>query len=559
MQGRRAGHHRLAVKLSGAMAVVALALSAMVVSTPPPAGAVPTTAGSDFWVAFSQNYSGAPVLTLFISGGTATTGVVTPKGGTALPFSVTPGHVTSVTVPASYEVNSPDGIEDKGIHVTAHAPISVYGLNDIVYTTDAYLALPTSSEGTRYRILGYTGGNGGGLTVAATANGTSITVTPSQTVGSHTAGVPFTEHLNQGQTYQLQSSGGDLSGSLVTSNLPISVYGYNACTVIPVGYAYCDTVVEQMPPTNAWGTEFVSERLATRLKGDTYRVLADQAGTQVKVDGVLKATIGPGQFYESVLPAGLTAASNAGLEITTSKPALVAQYSNSQTYDGIQSDPMEMLIPPFEQFENSYTVATPTGVEAFSPNYINVVVPTKNIGSFKIDGNPVGATHFAAIGTSGFSGAQLGVNPGSHTLTDLANFGAFVYGFAETNSYGYPAGYTLSPVASAAKLTLDKSAYSANTGANICPVATVTDTAGKALPNIRVTFVVDKPTAVDVTVITNELGRAETCFTSKVAGTGTVTATAGVQAALLSAKASVTFGAATAPVTTPVVAPAFTG
>jgi hypothetical protein len=472
---------------------------------------------------------------------------------------VTPGHVTSVTIPASYEANSADGIENKGIHVTAKAPISVYGLNDIVFTTDAYLALPTSSEGTRYRTLGYGGGSGGGITVVATANGTTVTITPSEAVGAHAKGVAFTEHLSQGQTYQLQStSGGDLSGSLVTSNLPISVYGYNACTDVPAGSFACDTVVEQMPPTSSWGTEFVSERLALRHQGDIYRVLADQAGTVVKVGGVTKATLGAGQFYEAVLPAGETVPNNDGVSITTSRPALVAEYSQGQSVDGVLSDPMEMLIPPFEQFENSYTIAVPTGVEAFDPNYVNVVVPTANIASFRLDNAGVASSKFKAIGTSGFSGAQLAIKAGSHTLTDSANFGAFVYGYAETNSYGYPAGYTLSPVASVAKLTLDKPAYSAATGANICPIATVTDSTGAALAGVTVTFKVDKPKAVDATAATDSAGHATICFTSSVAGTGSLTATAGVQASLLTANATVAFGTAAPPPAVPQT-PAFTG
>jgi hypothetical protein len=259
-----------------------------------------------------------------------------------------------------------------------------------------------------------------------------------------------------------------------------------------------------------------------------------------------------------MLPAGVSTPGLGGVEITTSKPALVAEYSNGESLDEVPSDPMEMLVPPFEQFENSYTIATPTGVEAFSPNYVNVVVPTKSISTFRLDGNPVAGNKFAAIGASGFSGAQLAVNPGAHTLTAGVTFGAFAYGYASFNSYGYPAGYTLSPVASVSKLTLDKPAYSASTGANICPIATVKDSSGTPLANVTVHFVVDAPKAVDTTAVTNASGQATICFTSTTAGSGKLTATAGVEASLLTATATVEFGTATAP--PPVQqAPAFTG
>jgi Bacterial Ig-like domain (group 1) len=117
----------------------------------------------------------------------------------------------------------------------------------------------------------------------------------------------------------------------------------------------------------------------------------------------------------------------------------------------------------------------------------------------------------------------------------------------------------LAPVAAVSKLALDKPAYSAATGSKICPIATVTDSSGAPLAGITVTFVVDKPTAIDMTAVTDSSGKASVCFTSKVAGTGNLTASAGVAAAQLTATATVAFGTATPPPTVPVVAPAFTG
>ena len=236
----------------------------------------------------------------------------------------------------------------------------------------------------------------------------------------------------------------------------------------------------------------------------------------------------------------------------------MAQYSNSTTYDGITSDPFMMLVPPFEQFENSYTVTTPAS--GFDINYVNVVVPTASISSFKLDGATQSASAFAPIGSSGFSSGQFSVALGSHTLSDTDNFGVFVYGFAPADSYGYPGGYTLAPVASVSSLKLDKPAYTAATGAKICPVATVADSNGNPLAGVTVTFKVDKPTAATLTAATDASGHASVCFTSTVAGTGTLTASAGVQASLLTATASVSWGATTTTAPAAVTeTPQFTG
>jgi IgGFc binding protein len=349
--------------------------------------------------------------------------------------------------------------------------------------------------------------------------------------------VPYTVDLNRGQTYQIQDNA-DLTGTTVTSNHPISTYGFVACTNIPPGSSACDHIVEQLPSTDAWGTSFLSARLGTRAKGDTYRVLADQDGTVVTVDGTDVATLNAGEYYEAVLPPDAVTPANQGVQITASKPALVAQYSNGTSYDGVTSDPFMMLIPPFEQFQSSYTVTTPAS--GFNINYLNIVIPTASIGSFTLDGGPVDASQFADIGTSGFSSAQLAVALGSHTVSADSGFGVFVYGFADYDSYGYPGGYLLSPIAAVANLTLDQEAYSADVGSDICPIATVTDSGGGALEGITVDFDLDNPAVAD-SAVTDAAGQASICFSNDVVSTGTLVAQAGLAIGALSDTATVDF------------------
>ena len=61
-------------------------------------------------------------------------------------------------------------------------------------------------------------------------------------------------------------------------------------------------VVEQLPSVDTWGKRFVTVPLATRLNGDRFRFLAAHDGTEVRVDGVLVATLNRGQFHERILP-----------------------------------------------------------------------------------------------------------------------------------------------------------------------------------------------------------------------------------------------------------------
>ena len=124
-------------------------------------------------------------------------------------------------------------------------------------------------------MLTYTGlaGAGSQLGVVATANATTVTITPSVTTGGRTVGVPYNVSLNQGQAYQLRNdvAGTDLSGTIITSDKPIAVFGGNECANIPTAVAFCDHIVEEIPPTNTWGKSFGTMPLATRLGGDTFR------------------------------------------------------------------------------------------------------------------------------------------------------------------------------------------------------------------------------------------------------------------------------------------------
>src|SRR6202030_2128875 len=101
-------------------------------------------------------------------------------------------------------------------------------------------------------------------------------------------------------------------------------------------------------------------------------------------------------------------------------------------------------VPPYEQFLSSYTVTTPS--TGFPSDYINVVVPSAGASGIVLDGTAVPAASFTAIGTTGFSGGQLSIAVGSHTIAGTLPFGAWVYGYYDYDGYGYVGGMSLSPV-----------------------------------------------------------------------------------------------------------------
>src|SRR5271165_3789803 len=192
-------------------------------------------------------------LDFFISSDVATSGTVSVPGqGLNLPFTTTQGQITTIIVPQSAQVTSSDTIESKGIHITAQNPVAVFGLNYFPAASDGYLGLPTNVLGTSYVVAAYENSaangyiaNGTEFGVTATQDNTTVTIVPSSSADSRQSGVPFTLQLNQGQTYQLRNSRDttlptnysnaavvDFTGTLVTSDKPVAVFGGHDCTFI---------------------------------------------------------------------------------------------------------------------------------------------------------------------------------------------------------------------------------------------------------------------------------------------------------------------------------------
>lgn len=469
----------------------------------------PDTQGTEFWLGFLSNLSG-PQLSLFITGQSATTGTVEISGlSFAQDFTATPGTVTTVAIPAAAANNNGSNATDNlAIHVVAGAEVTVYGLNRVSATTDAFLGLPVDILGTEYLVMSYGGGAGSLLAVVAAEDNTSVTVNAPGNISTPT--------LNRGQRYQV--FGSDLTGTVITSDKPVAVFGGNVCTNVPPGFFACDHLVEQMPPTVTWGTQFVTMPLATRLGGDTFRILASVDGTTVNVNGTLVATLSRGQFHESII--------NGPSEIVASNPVLVAQYSNGSGFDNVTSDPFMMLIPPFEQFLNNYTITTPAS--GFSGNFVNIVTASFALGSIDLDGEPIPAEDFVAIGSSGFFGAQVPISLGSHNLTSPFPFGAFVYGFDSFDSYGYPGGASQSPIATVDSISITSlNPATSEAGTQTCFEALVLDSDEAPVADIRVDFNVSGANTTSVSDTTDESGNAGFCYVGEFGGTDTVRASVG--------------------------------
>ncbi len=476
---------------------------------------LPDSKGTEFWLMFGQNLGGY-ALTLFITSEVDTSGTIDIPGLSHNDtFSITAGTVTSVTIPTTAMVSGSDTVVDLGIHVEADDEVTIYGLHRRSASTDAYLGLPVDILGTEYICPSYHGGSGSWVTVLATEDGTTISVTPKTDVGGKTGGATFTQALDQGEIYVLKGTGNeDITGTLITADAPVAVNTGNVCTNVPSSAGSCDHLEEMVPPTSAWGRNFVTMPLKTRLNGDTFRFVAVEDDTEVTVNGSVEATLDSGEFHEDVYTDALV--------ISATKPILCLQYSNGSSFDSVTSDPFMMLVFPYEQFQASYTISTPA--TGFSGNYVNIVAPEAVVGSLELDDSAVAAGSFSEIGSSGWFGAQLDLTLGTHTLSAGQPFGVFVYGFDSADSYGYPGGGSLSPINSITSLTFTGSTTSGSVGNSVSLPFKVADNTSAGVGGARVDFTISGANGQTTSAVSNTNGVATLTYDGDAAGTDTITA-----------------------------------
>ncbi|MBK7211808.1 MAG: gliding motility-associated C-terminal domain-containing protein [Bacteroidales bacterium] len=197
--------------------------------------------------------------------------------------------------------------------------------------------------------------------------------------------------------------------------------------------------------------------------------------------------------------------------INSSKPVMVAQFAKGIKCSGdITGDPFMMLIPPLEQFLTHYTIIN----HAFASNWVNVIAPDTAIGSIFMDGSLVPSSEFTQIGSTNYFGAQLNVVEGSHSFSSNFPIGVFVYGWKNANSYGYPGGCSISPVASVSSITLSPdTSYGQLNVTSVCVNAHVTDSQNNSLKGILVNFNISGLSTLTGFAYTDSLGNAQFCYT----------------------------------------------
>ena len=391
--------------------------------------------GTEFWLCFMRNYKEGDkkdskedlLLELFITGNQdADVLIEIPALNFSQKIYLQGGTVQSVKIDPEAQITSSEVVESKhAVKITSDHPISIYGLNRRFQTTDTYLGFPTRVLGTEYRAICYSVTEGflPEFAVVGVEDSTEVTIIPSVNTFKHNAQEPFKVILNQGDVYQVSArfeptKKCDLTGSQIKANKKIAVFSGHQCSYVPEKVIACNHLVEQVPPTSAWGKHFYIGMLEPRSRY-TYRVLANEENTKVFEDSKLLKILQDGEFLERT--------TNRNVQVTADKPILVAQYSQGFKNGDSIGDPMMLLISPTQQFLRQYRFATP--VNGSWNHYINLVVPTKAISTIRMNGRSVDSTAFEPLGLSRYSLGHIRVPFGTHEIEGSMPFGMYSYGF----------------------------------------------------------------------------------------------------------------------------------
>lgn len=398
-----------------------------------------TSRGRDFWLGYQdENNPGAQIFIL------AETTAHYTLTGSGLNVSGTAGPQSPATValPTTLQTASNQVVENKGIHVTSDADVTVLFFLSSSGSSDIYLALPTESLGSEYLAVGFQetlSGRGFSPTqepseflLVANQNNTNVSFTTTcQSLSGTAAGTNVNVVLNQGQTYQYQcGNSGDVTGTRIVSDKPVGVIAGNSCADVPRGTGFCDVLSEMMfPVASLYGTEFYSAPLPGS-GFDIYRIMAARDGTTVTVSqGGTDTThnLNAGQFREVQF--------KGAARFTSNKPVSVSQYAIGSAQAGI-GDPFQMTLVPTNAYRDSFQLYTPGGFS--NGTYAVITAPNSAVASVKLNGGAVTGFQPLPGGTHQFK--VVAVPAGPSVITASGPVAVYGIGFGPATAYGYPAG-----------------------------------------------------------------------------------------------------------------------
>ncbi|XP_033759663.1 uncharacterized protein LOC117341914 [Pecten maximus] len=398
---------------------------------------------------------------------------ILPSGASPVTVNVTAPSFSSYQLSHQITVKNDDSVKlevdislqlagneqsSKGIHVQASGGIVLLIINRQKYTSDGYLALPLNALGTEYYAVTEFPDDHCQFAIVATQDGTVVDIKLSNNANAkpvqfgqnqYQPGDQFQVSLDKYGTVQIQSTG-DLTGSRITSNKPITFLSGNRRTVVKSGIS-SDHLVEQLFSVDKWGKTYSVVPIPQRPVGDYFKVVASEDSTLIQV-----ACLKDADSYDT----SVSLASAGDFEMLHISPGrycsfisnhaiMVVQFVLSQSSNSDKHDPSMILIAPREQYMPGYIFTTPRIDQGSYENFLMLIIPASQKTGLRLDGNELPSnTNFQDIPGTNLTGCYIIVTDGYHHIhhvSPIAAFSGILYGRAKYESYGVSVGLRLGP------------------------------------------------------------------------------------------------------------------
>lgn len=412
-----------------------------------------SSAGTLFWLGYMENltlaFNDAPAFSVIINADAPTSGSIdVPATGLSIPFSA-PSGSTEIFLPAAvYYSEGSEQIDNKGLRITADAPVRVQAYHYRLFFSESSNVLPVTELGTEYLITSIVDEAGpaqpGSLVIVATQDNTEVEITPSTlTLGLRPAGVPFTVTLSTGQNYQIQALG-ELTGTRVRSlgGQPLAVFSGSQQADIIDGTCNggADSHVwDQSLPLEDWRELYYFVPFSGQ-GGDRVKIVAAEDNTTLFFDCESVALLDRGDFFSTLVTEATVISSTAPVSVTQYTNNFSCEPSQAGDPNGLSYLPADFVGTSFRWLASNRMNNTMSGFH-FDQHYVTILGPAEATDNVILDGSLVsGFVPFT--GNPAWEYTRVQVGPGAHELQAAEGVQAYSYGFGFADSYTNHLGYT---------------------------------------------------------------------------------------------------------------------
>ena len=350
---------------------------------------------------------------------------------------------------ADLETTIADSVLTNGLYIQSSGDISVYYEIAPNNNTDIFSLKADNALGNRFMISAqtywasaakYTPTPYNQAIIVATEDVTSVTITPTNNVVGHLAGIPYTVILNRGETYMIKAIGlgttDRFGGTEVTSDKPIAITIADD-SIENAAYGGCkDIIGDQTIPIEQIGSEYILVKGFLGSNPDRIYILATEDNTNVAVNGgsAQDFSINKGQIHELTL-------SDPSVHLLATKDVYVMHVSGFGCEVGMAIVPSVYCTG---SREISFVRSQPDDF------YMVVYVPDGAQGAFEVNGDPnmLQASDFNPVpGTGGnwvaarkyFSNFQVQIGNNYRVVNSTRNFHFGIINGGSTTGclYGY--------------------------------------------------------------------------------------------------------------------------